>query len=130
MAVLLVDQASKAFVVNNNFSYHLNPAGIFGLFGNLGFLSEFIVYIIVIVIAFYSFKTQKHSPLEVLAYGLLLGGGLGNLVDRIRLNGVIDFLELTSKVTNGSIKFNIADLSLTSAVIIMLFKGANQNRKS
>lgn len=119
LLVLLVDQVSKIFVVNNNFPYIVNSAGIFGWFGHFGLFSEIVLYSILIIVGLHSLKTTLNSSLETLALGLLLGGGLGNLLDRLNFNGVIDFLILSSPFTGGLIKFNVADIALTSAVIIM-----------
>lgn len=118
--VFLSDQVVKAFVVNNNLAYHLNPAGILGLFGSFKLIIEMLAYISLILIIIFSLIAKISSTLEALAFGLLFGGGLGNLSDRLNHNGVIDFLKFPVPLTKGQLNYNVADIAITSSVIIMV----------
>ena len=62
--------------------------------------------------------TRKHKMhvLEIISLGLVIGGALGNLVDRIRFGYVIDFIYV--KLINFAI-FNIADSSLVVGAILL-----------
>lgn len=62
-------------------------------------------------------KEQSKLSLTLLAYGLLLGGAIGNLIDRIRLGYVIDMIRLS--FIEFPI-FNIADACLTIGVILLI----------
>ena len=61
---------------------------------------------------------EKQRP-EVLALGLVLGGALGNIVDRIRFGYVVDFLHFFWREYSFWV-FNVADAAITSGVLILL----------
>jgi signal peptidase II len=55
-----------------------------------------------------------------LGYGLIFGGGLANLVDRVVFGGVLDFIDLHAGALHWP-AFNIADLAITIGVIVLVF---------
>ena len=61
------------------------------------------------------FAVNARRPLAWLPTGLLLGGALGNIVDRIRLGAVTDFLKLPSWPA-----FNVADTAITVGVVLLV----------
>ena len=61
------------------------------------------------------FARNAHRPLVWLPTGLLLGGALGNIVDRVREGAVIDYLKLPHWPA-----FNVADAAITVGVVILL----------
>lgn len=63
------------------------------------------------------FATHAFRPLVWLPTGLLLGGALGNLLDRIRSGSVVDFIKLPL----GWPPFNLADASIVLGVALLLF---------
>ncbi len=63
------------------------------------------------------FVTHASRPLIWLPTGLLLGGALGNLLDRIRHGSVVDFIQLPL----GWPPFNLADASIVLGVLLLLF---------
>jgi signal peptidase II len=101
------------------FTYVENPGGAFGLFVNGGTVIGIaaIIVTIVVVVAL----ARERPLLEIIALGFVLGGALGNLVDRFArgdgiIDGpVIDWIELWVIPT-----FNIADASVTFAVALLL----------
>lgn len=101
------------------FSYTENPGASFGLFrggGTILGLAAFVALGVVI-----GALLERRSTAEVIAFGLVAGGAVGNLVDRIArgdglLDGaVIDWIRLPNFPL-----FNIADSSLTVGVAILL----------
>lgn len=144
LAVLLLDQSTKLLAVSRlegrppivvvgdwlgsgigpllQLRLIRNPGAAFGLgaFGPWSTLALSLVAIVVVVVLV-RFVSKIVDPWWALALGLLLGGALGNLIDRFTrtpgvLRGkVVDFLELPSFPV-----FNVADMALTSAVIIIL----------
>jgi signal peptidase II len=62
------------------------------------------------------FARNGTQPTMWLPTGLLLGGALGNIVDRIRVGAVIDFIKLPHWPA-----FNVADSAITIGVIALLF---------
>jgi signal peptidase II len=63
-------------------------------------------------------RREKQWP-EALALGLVLGGALGNIVDRIRFGYVVDFIHLHAGPWSFYV-FNVADAAITIGVIILL----------
>lgn len=61
---------------------------------------------------------EKQRP-EVLALGLVLGGALGNIVDRVRFGYVVDFLHFFWREYSFWV-FNVADAAITLGVLILL----------
>ena len=63
------------------------------------------------------FATHASRPLMWLPTGLLIGGALGNLLDRVRTGSVVDFIKLPL----GWPPFNLADASIVVGVLLLLF---------
>ena len=57
---------------------------------------------------------------DVLALGLVLGGALGNVTDRIRFGYVVDFLDLHFGDFRPFMVFNVADTAITAGVVLLL----------
>lgn len=101
------------------FTYVENPGGAFGMFQNggvvIGVAALIIAVVVVVAIA------AERPRRETIALGLVVGGAVGNLVDRFArgdgiIDGqVIDWIELSIIPT-----FNIADASVTVAVALLL----------
>lgn len=96
-----------------------NDGGIFGLLGSaapvLAAASLGVIAVIVIVQA----RQGRGDPLLTLALGLLLGGALGNLIDRVRFGHVIDWVDTGI----GSVRWytwNIADAAISVSIVLLL----------
>ena len=72
-----------------------------------------------IVIAFWLARLQKHEVLLAAALSLILGGAVGNLIDRLVYGYVIDFLDVYYRGWHWP-AFNIADSAITLGVALML----------
>lgn len=59
---------------------------------------------------------------DVFGLGLVLGGALGNIVDRVRFSHVVDFADLHFGEFRPFLVFNVADAAITVGVIILLFR--------
>ncbi len=74
------------------------------------------------------FARNAHRPLVWLPTGMLLGGALGNIVDRVREGAVIDYLKVPHWPA-----FNVADAAITVGVVILLVvieRGDRAERRS
>lgn len=125
--VFTVDQVSKYLVSSNMYlgqswpreglfriTYGLNTGTIFGLFPNqtLVLTAASLVAILFLV---YFYRTQAlPSPWLRLSVGLQLGGAFGNLLDRLRLGAVVDFLDVGWWPI-----FNLADSSIVVGITIL-----------
>lgn len=139
--ILILDQISKFIicrvilpgssfpVIKNIFhlTYVQNKGAAFGLFPNqtLFFISITLLTIFLILF-FHQRLSKKGGPLSW-ALGLILGGALGNLIDRIRLKAVIDFLDFSLKGHHWP-SFNIADSAITIGAIILLFSAFKKGK--
>lgn len=132
--ILILDQVSKfiicriilpggSFPVIENI-FHLthvqNQGAAFGLFPNQTLFFISITLLTVLLILFFHQRISKKGSSFSCALGLILGGALGNLIDRIRLKAVIDFLDFSLKGHHWP-SFNIADSAITIGAIILLF---------
>jgi signal peptidase II len=127
LAVLAVDQALKESVraafepgegVHLFGSYsiqHVQNPGVAGggFQGNALGLAALALLAMVLLYDFLSRRGYARLPFMV-GFGLLIGGGLGNLVDRARLDHVTDFIR------NGPNAFNIADIAIFAGGVIVL----------
>jgi signal peptidase II len=102
----------------------------FGLFNNGGGLSAplFALAAAAIVAVLVFWLSRARSEMLAGAIGLIIGGAVGNLIDRVRLGGVIDFLyfHLGSWYWPA---FNVADSAICIGVFIMLFDGLLTRRR-
>ncbi|PCG14162.1 MULTISPECIES: signal peptidase II [Sphingomonas] len=64
--------------------------------------------------------TREDKSADRLALGLVLGGALGNILDRIRLGYVVDFADLHFGEWRPFLIFNVADAAITIGVLILL----------
>jgi signal peptidase II len=140
--VVILDQLTKIWVKNNfslfesrniigdflRFSYVENPGIAFGIrIGNLKVLVTIISIAIATYLAFLLYNSKHLEYLEKFSLSLILGGAVGNLIDRILIyvpnstyNGVIDFIDVGVSGHRWYI-FNIADSAVTMGIIIYLF---------
>ena len=148
--ILIFDQLTKFFVVHifdlsNRLVITVIPGFIyfkmawneginFGLFANSSNLMRISLIVISIIISlgifFWALK-QKRFLLLVFS-SLIIGGALGNVVDRIIYGAVADFLNITCCGIYNPFSFNIADISIFLGVIGIIFSptGETQNKKN
>lgn len=104
------------------FTYGENPGAAFSIFENGGSLFG-VAAIVAVVVILGALRTTR-PRVEVIAFGMVMGGAVGNLIDRIArgpglLDGhVIDWI----RFPNFPI-FNIADSSITIAVVLLFVAG-------
>ena len=71
------------------------------------------------LIAFLEFRWGWQSWLTTLALGLLLGGAIGNLIDRIRFGYVVDFVDIGAGTWRWYI-FNVADMAVSCFFLLLI----------
>jgi signal peptidase II len=91
-----------------------NRGVAFGLAGGSG-APLVVVTVVALGVVLYLFSRNPTRPWMWVATGLLAGGAIGNLADRIRLGAVTDFIELPHWPP-----FNLADMSITAGVILLV----------
>jgi len=137
--VFALDRLSKYIVVDSlvqgksvalikdylYFTYTKNFGAAFGLFSGYASFLIIIGIIISVIIVFYYFGFQKKDMIYKLALGLILGGSLGNLYDRIFLGYVVDFIDIRVLPI-----FNFADMMINLGVLLLITKSFISERKS
>ncbi len=146
LAVVITDQLSKAFVDadfrpawtrgptpgydaptpvlgdNVRIAKSYNEGGIFGLFGEAAPILAIASLAVIAFIVYYQARHGWRSRLLTVALGLLLGGALGNFIDRVRFGYVIDFVDMGV----GDLRwytFNVADASISTAIVALVTIG-------
>lgn len=144
LIVIIIDRILKVLVTNNfvlnvrnkiidGFFYITNchnEGAAFSLFsGNVLFL--IFITLIVLFLIYRTINKENVNKIGILAYGLLLGGILGNLYDRIFYGYVIDYLDFVIFKFNFAI-FNLADAAIVvGAILLIVFEGSdNDGRKN
>ena len=108
-----------------NITHVLNPGGAFGLMANLSPILRSIVFLLIsslavgIILYFYQ-KTPGRYSLLAVAFALIFGGAIGNLIDRVRFGMVIDFLDFYVGKLHWP-AFNVADSAITIGIGIFIF---------
>ena len=95
-----------------------NNGGLFGLFRGQAVVFGLVSLVVVGVIVLYHARAGGSLYLSI-TLGLLLGGAVGNLIDRLRLGYVVDFVDAGI----GSLRwytFNVADTGISFAIILLL----------
>ena len=112
---------SSVSIIDNFFSltYVENDGAAWSIFsGNRVFL--IIISIIALVLIYlYFFKNQNMKKFELINYSILIGGILGNLLDRIKFGKVIDYLDFNIFGFSFPV-FNFADICIVVSVILLL----------
>ena len=115
--VAFLDQITKFLITNKllNIAFITNTGSIFGLFQDY---TNALVWLSIMIIGIFIYnhsKIEKSDILVRLSSGMIVGGIIGNLIDRVMYGAVIDFIDLGIWPL-----FNIADTSITLGVIMLI----------
>ena len=96
----------------------------FGLFSNNGLAARWILIVIALGICgvvTYWMRRETRS-IALISAGMVIGGALGNVVDRILHGSVVDFLNITCCGLHNPFAFNVADIAIFAGLLgLMLF---------
>ncbi len=118
----LLDVNDSLIIFKNIFHFTLvhNTGIAFGLFKDCGFVF-FVIPVVLTGLLIYNIYYYQHaqqlSRIYITAFSLILGGAIGNLIDRISLGYVIDFIDFRIWPV-----FNVADSAITIGAAIILLK--------
>ena len=115
------------------FVYWGNTGAAWSLFRGNNLALAFVAIGALIVLFFSRHHFEAHSALGKVAFGLIVGGIVGNLIDRLRVGHVIDFLYFYLEQRGGSKigfpAFNVADSAICTGVgLILLLTWKNEHR--
>lgn len=144
LAIILLDQLLKAWILNGlhldevgripvlppifNLSYVLNDGVSFGLFSGGSARWGLSVFSLAVAGALGWWATRVDRRLLVTAIGLVMGGALGNVIDRIRFGGVVDFLDFSGTGVFPWV-FNVADAAITVGVALLILDSMLSERR-
>jgi signal peptidase II len=137
--VIILDQTTKVLILKNLGLYHSitiipgffnithihNPGGAFGFMAHQDSSLRNLIFIslsslaIGFIIYFYK-NTSRTHPLLASGFALILGGAIGNLIDRVRFGKVVDFLDFYVKNYHWP-AFNVADSAITVGITVFIF---------
>jgi len=146
--VLVLDQASKLIVEQSiaewkslsvipgffNLVHVLNKGAVFGFLNRADTTWQVYFFIAASLAAvgviLYLLRTEQYGDKMMLAgLGLLLGGALGNLFDRVRLGFVIDFLDFYIGRYHWP-AFNVADIAITTGTLTLIISFYGKRKKT
>ncbi len=136
--VVILDQVSKAYI-HHAFSLHeslplipdlfsityvRNKGAAFGLFAGQSSLFRTLFFSGISLLAFFFlalmvYQVPKEDRWQTASLSLLLGGAIGNILDRIRMGEVIDFLDFYIGTYHWP-AFNVADSAITIGVTLLM----------
>ncbi|WP_439151615.1 signal peptidase II [Winogradskyella sp.] len=145
---IAIDQISKV-LVRANFEYREikpligdkfimqyveNKGAFLGMGSNMNDTLKLVFLLILptIVLAYviyYIIKTKELDRLSLIAFCCIIGGGIANVFDRIVYGQVTDFFFINLGGIFKTGIFNVADLSVTTGMIMLLFSGVFSNKK-
>ncbi len=127
--IFILDRITKWVILNNHIIYYpviknylslssvANTGAAFSLFENQQFVLTIISSSAIIFFIYY-FSKKNIGSLPQFAWGVLLGGALGNLFDRISYKCVVDFINL--ECLSFPI-FNVADVAISVGAIFLFY---------
>lgn len=127
------DLNSSITIIDKFFNITLlgNTGAAFSIFTENTFLLIFISFMALAIIYLFFIKDKSLTKMEEFIYGILIGGILGNLIDRIFRGYVVDYLDFNIFGYNFPV-FNFADICIVVSIILLIiytFKGEkNENR--
>jgi signal peptidase II len=136
LLAIILDQVSKLAIAGSmqlyqsipiipyfNLTYVHNTGAAFSFLSEAGGWQRWffagLALVISIVITVWLARLKQHETLLAIALALVLGGAIGNLIDRLAYGYVIDFLDVYYQTWHWP-AFNIADSAITLGVILML----------
>ena len=146
--ILIADQASKAWATARlqaidtmeiipdffRLTYARNPGVAFSLFADSKFDLKWILAsvsaIAAIGVGYYLFRSGANSRRLNLALAFLLAGIVGNLIDRVRLGAVVDFIDFHWREAYTWPTFNFADASICVGAVLLALEMLREEKVS
>lgn len=143
--MLVLDQLSKIWIDTHmnlyqsipvipgfNITYVRNYGAAFSFLSDAGGWQRWFFAILAasisIGIVIWMKKLKEDERLSAISLSLILGGAIGNLIDRVAYGYVIDFLDVYYKTHHWPV-FNIADSAITVGVAIMFYESFTQKER-
>lgn len=142
--VVLIDQVTKSVITENiaicervdvwgnvlKITHIRNTGAVFGIMKGAGTYFTFFSIVAAVVLIVALFIARRSSLLVRVSLGLVLGGAVGNLIDRLRFGAVVDFMDVGISDAMRWPCFNAADLAITVGVILLVVNSLRPHRQS
>lgn len=117
LIVVFLDQLTKYLIKNRivNITFITNSGSLWGIFQGSAMILIWLSIVIIGVFLYNFDKIQKSHFLVKLSSGLIVGGAIGNLIDRFIYKAVIDFIDF-----GWFPSFNIADSAISIGVVLFI----------
>ena len=141
--IILLDQVTKWLIVAKmqfgesitvikDFLYitsHRNRGAAWGILQGQMWLFYAITVVVIIGIIYYMQKAAKGKPILGISLALMLGGAIGNFIDRVLRKEVVDFIHTFIFSYNFPV-FNVADSSLVIGVALLMIQMLREERET
>ena len=141
IVIIVIDQQTKFWAVSRlsdgstvdilpflDFGLAYNTGAAFGFLADAGGWQKTFFSAVAIAVSAYLIFCIKNAKVSekqlVIAYSLVIAGAIGNLIDRIRIEKVVDFIHVFYQNWHFPY-FNIADMSITIGAILMIMDAFN-----
>ena len=104
-----------------NFYFICNKGFAFGLFQNdINLVNNiYMILILLVIVILFIYATTINKNIYYFSFSLIIGGAIGNLIDRFSYNAVLDFIDLHYNNFHWYV-FNIADITITVGCILTI----------
>ena len=111
------------FHINDYLNFHFiwNKGFAFGLFQNdINLVNNiYMILILLVIVILFIYATTINKNIYYFSFSLIIGGAIGNLIDRFSYNAVLDFIDLHYNNFHWYV-FNIADITITVGCILTI----------
>lgn len=140
---IIIDQVSKIIIVNNltnnksieviksffYLTYTNNKGAAFSILTGRRILLILVALVVIGVLIYYVIKNKIEGKVNKIALSLVIGGSIGNLIDRILRGAVIDFIDVKIFGYNFPI-FNLADTFIVIGVFLLIIEMFRKEHKN
>ena len=111
LVVAFLDREEPLIIINKifRFTYVENDGAAFGSFSDKPWVFMIASTVLIVGLLVYLIKFKPESKLACVSIAMIIGGGIGNMIDRVRLGYVIDFLDFYAFGSLWTWVFNLAD---------------------
>ncbi|MBN2186767.1 MAG: signal peptidase II [Dehalococcoidia bacterium] len=132
--VIVLDQLTKSWIRDNltlgesltiagrlSLTYLRNTGAVFGLFANQPLFSTIIILASLLIIFLFFHYLSRATDVGVMSASLILGGAVGNLIDRLHLGYVTDFIDFRLWGNFHWPSFNFADAAIVAGTLTFIY---------
>ena len=123
LAIIFLKGEESANVINNvlRFTYVENRGAAFGMFSDHRWVFLLVSSVAIIGITVYMIKWRPESKLACTAISFIVGGGIGNMIDRLCIGYVVDFIDFYAFPNLWKFIFNVAESFVCVGAGLLMF---------